>query len=59
MKGDWWENYDNLLELANFLRRNEVLVTASEAIYLFSKPWKWDKEWRELEALKRKVAAHE
>jgi hypothetical protein len=46
----WWENYGNLIALANALYDDGALTGASEAIAFFEKPWKWTREHERLAA---------
>jgi hypothetical protein len=43
----WFEVYDNVRVLANWLVREQDYDTTDLLSYL-EKPWKWEDEWREM-----------
>lgn len=47
----WFANHNNLLTLANWLHHEHGdLQTATQVLYFFEKPWKWETEWGEFQA---------
>lgn len=48
MESHWFDDFSNVLKLARHLIENGDLDTASEVLYYFEKPWKYDSEWEEL-----------
>jgi hypothetical protein len=49
MGNDWWTNSDNVLSLANALVDAGIIDNIKCLLYYFSKPWKWDMEWKYLQ----------
>lgn len=41
----WYETYDNVVTLAEWLDMLCEFNETSDVIRFFEKPWKWDREW--------------
>jgi hypothetical protein len=41
----WFENYDNVLVLGNWLVDNCDIYKCEDLLHYFEKPWKWEAEW--------------
>lgn len=50
-KHDWWEDCGNIAALLRWLNERDELGDIEDVIYLVSKPWKWDEEYRQMKAL--------
>lgn len=44
MSAPWWTEHDELVRFAHVLDGNGEFADASDAIYFFEKPWKWEEE---------------
>jgi len=44
---NWYNNHENLVELATYLNTKGDLSSADDMLYFFEKPWKWENEWNE------------
>ena len=42
----WFADYANVLALANWLDDDGYFETPNAVIYFFSKPWKYEEEWK-------------
>ena len=45
----WHESYDNVVSLGKYLF-HEKNFTAEQLIWYFEKPWKWQDEYKEMQA---------
>ena len=44
----WFEYYDTILQVANYLVENGQITEVSELLYFYEKPWKWDDAYNEM-----------
>lgn len=49
----WYLDSANIAALMRWLRERDELGDMDNAIYLVSKPWKWDDEWKRMQAEKQ------
>lgn len=42
---EWYEDKENILDLAEDLMERGEIEKIAEIRYLLQKPWKWQKEW--------------
>lgn len=45
MENQWYDNVENVINLARALESNTDLRSVDQVIRLFEKPWKWEREW--------------
>lgn len=46
----WWTECGNIAALLRWLKESEDGIDLDNAIYLVSKPWKYDDEWKRMQA---------
>lgn len=46
---EWYANHANVIQVATYLTNEGILTTPEDVIYLFEKPWKYSKEFEEME----------
>jgi len=46
MERQWFDQVENVIDLARALESNTDLRSVDQVIRLFEKPWKWEKEWK-------------
>lgn len=57
MEKSWFDDVENVINLARALESNTDLRSVGQVIYLFAKPWKFEREWNLLqEAVKNGVS---
>lgn len=49
-RSKWFEEFENVLELAKWLADEGRITTAHATLQIFEKPWKWEPEWNEYQA---------
>ena len=54
---NWYDDQKELLEYAEYLNSICEFSDASEAIYFFEKPWKWNEEYK-IYKDQRKITNH-
>jgi len=46
---DWWNNYDDVLHLAGYLKEKNTFQSVNDLYDFFEEPWKWEPEWNEMQ----------
>lgn len=49
MKPEWFEEFENIINLAKWLADEGEITTAFQMLQIFEKPWKWESEWNEFQ----------
>ncbi len=53
IESNWYNNHENLVELATYLNTKGDLSSADDMLYFFEKPWKWELEWNEYQNIQK------